>query len=316
MVNPLRRKLTTALLLAPLSVSAPAKVAAQTAGAETSSTETSSTETPSAETSATESLPAENQPEETKPTGPPATLANPWPKIARAYLVERNGQPLWGQAPDCALPPASLTKLMTALLVRRQLPLEKTVRISARAAASEGTRLKLRAGDVCSVADLLQASLLLSANDACVALAEEVDGSENHFAERMNREAQALGLHATRFSNACGFDRGVHHSSVRDLLHLARVLLRDDWLAGVVAMREARIRVNDRPRTVRNSNALIGILPGAAGVKTGYTQKAGKCVIALARREQDEVLAVLLNAPDRWWSIAGLLEKAFAAPKA
>ncbi len=288
MVNPLRRRLTTALFLAPLSVSVPAKLL------------------PDAERTGDASAASTNEP----------ALANPWPQIARAYLVERNGRPLWGQAVDKALPPASLTKLMTALLVRRHLPLEAKVRISDSAARSEGTRLKLRAGDVCTVADLLRASMLLSANDACVALAEQIDGSEQNFVERMNREAKTLGLKQTVFSNACGFDRGTHHSSARDLLQLARVFMRDDWLAEVVAQRQAGVRINERPQTLRNNNALIGILPGAVGVKTGYTQKAGKCVIALARREQDEVLAVLLNAPDRWWSIAGLLEKAFAAPQA
>lgn len=238
-------------------------------------------------------------------------LSNPYPTLARAYYVQLDRQPLWGQAIDERLPPASLTKLLTALLVMQAGELTQTVTVSATAAAMSGSRLGLRKGDKISRADLLRAMLLGSGNDACVALAESVAGSEAAFVARMNAEVARLQLRQSRFANACGFDADEHYSSIRDLVQLTELALSHAELAQTVALAEISVQINGKSKTIKNSNALLGRLPGAVGVKTGFTNRAGKCVIALVERDGQRVLAVFLNAPDRWWNLAAIIELAF-----
>lgn len=238
-------------------------------------------------------------------------LANPYPHVALAYYVQLNAEPLWGQALRTRLPPASLTKLMTALLVQQHGDRQQLVTISARAAGMTGARLGLKKGQQISRQDLLAAMLLGSGNDACVALAESVAGSETKFVEQMNAEAQRLQLTDTAFANACGFDADGHYSSIRDLVRLTELLLAEPDLKRWVGLTEVTVTISTQRRRVKSSNALLGRLPGAIGVKTGFTNKAGKCVIALVERNGDQVLAVFLNAPDRWWDLAAIIELAF-----
>jgi len=240
-----------------------------------------------------------------------AALRNPYPKVAHAYYVQREQTPLWGQAIDESLPPASLTKLMTAHLVLSNSDLAAATTVSATAAAMMGSRLGLRHGDRIAVTDLLVGMLLGSGNDACVALAELVSGSEAVFVVKMNAEAQRLGMNKTHFTNACGFDADAHRSSVRDLVTLTETALGHRQLLSWVGLAEATVQINGKQKRVKNNNALLGRLPGAIGVKTGFTQRAGKCVIALVERDGQRVLAIFLNAPDRWWDMAAIIELAF-----
>jgi len=253
-----------------------------------------------------------------------ALLVLPWssgraaddafPTVAVAYAVEADGTVLWAGNAAKALPPASLTKIMTALLVIERDQLEAVVRVSAAAASETGARIGLRAGDRMKVRDLLTAALLRSANDACHALAQWYAGDERSFVAAMNARAQALGLRSTHFVNACGHDAPGHRASALDLLALARAALRLPEFGRLAALPSARILTADGKRRfdLRTTNALIGRLDGAAGVKSGYTNKAGKCILALVRRGSHEVLLVLLNAPNRWWDAHGLAEAAFA----
>lgn len=250
-----------------------------------------------------------------QPSGRAAAAEDLYPRAATAYAVAINGRLIWARAADTARPPASLTKIMTALIVLEgDWHPDADVSVSASAAGAKGRRLGLRAGERISALDALTAMLLGSANDACLALAEHGTGSESRFVARMNERARALGLAKTRFSNACGHDAPDHKSSAADLLRLSEHALGLPEFARIVAMRgaEASTRGGRRFRLM-NSNALIGRLPGAAGVKTGFTSRAGKCLAAHATREGVRVTAVLLDAPDRWWSAAGLLEAAFDA---
>jgi len=247
--------------------------------------------------------------------GAPAPPSDPFPQLpAAAYLVERDGRELWGRSPGAPLPPASLTKLMTALVVlERGWDPAAWVTASPRAARATGTRLGLRAGDRLRAGDALVATLVGSANDACLALAEHGAGSVEAFVARMNRRAAGLGLSATRFENPCGHDAPGHRSSARDLARLARAALARPEIRWLVAVERAELATRDGRRfEVANGNALLGRLRGARGVKSGFTPGAGKCVIALAERDGTEVLLVLLGAPERWWAAAGLLERAFA----
>jgi D-alanyl-D-alanine carboxypeptidase (penicillin-binding protein 5/6) len=241
--------------------------------------------------------------------------ADPFPGTGAAYLVSVQGRVLWARSAEQRLAPASLTKIMTALLVLERERPDDVAAVGRAAAAETGSRLGLAAGERLRVSDLLAAALIASANDACHALADWHSGSERAFVEQMNRRAAQLGLRATRFANACGHDAAGHYASAQDLATLTDAALRHPTFAALVARPTHTVSTADGRRrfALTNSNALIGRFPGAIGVKSGYTRKAGKCVIALAERDGARVLLVLLGAPNRWWDAHGMLERAFTA---
>lgn len=240
-------------------------------------------------------------------------VGNPWPQVAAAYLVRVGGESRWGNELHRRLPPASLTKVMSALLILERYRPEALLTVSPAAAAETGTRLGLRAGEQFRGQDLLAGMLLNSANDACHVLVEAVGGDEAGFVVQMNRRAAELGLTDTHFANGCGHDQPGHYSSVEDLARLAELVGRNPVFAQLVATRELLITTADRRRSfpLKNANALLGRYPGVIGLKTGFTPQAGKCLIALAEREGVRVLLVMLNAPNRWWDATALLDQAF-----
>lgn len=243
-----------------------------------------------------------------------ASTEDPFGSVASAYLVEIDGAVVWQKNATQRLAPASLTKLMTALLVAGQIDPQARVTVGAAAAHETGTRLGLREGETFSAHDLLAATLIASANDACHALADHLGGSQAGFVQRMNQRAQQLGLHNTRFGNACGHDAPGHFSSVQDLRLLSRALLQQTLAAELVAKAELRITSLDGSRSflLSSTNALLGRYAGAVGIKTGSTPAAGKCLVALARRGAHTVLLVLLKGKDRWWDAVDMLDIAFA----
>ncbi len=242
-----------------------------------------------------------------------ALTASPIPASAGAYLIILNGQPLWSHEPNRRLPQASLTKIMTALLVLEQGGLDRVVTVSKEAAAETGSTIGLRPGERLRIRDLLAAALISSANDACHALAEAVDGTQEAFIDRMNRKARALGLTDSHFADVSGHDREDHYSSARDLASLAETAMKQPLFRTLVAVPQLRILTVDRGRTfrLRNHNRLIGKLDGIRGIKTGYTRGAGRCLVALVERGNSRVLLVLLNAPHRWEDARKLVEAAF-----
>jgi len=239
---------------------------------------------------------------------------DPFGKVAAAYLVKVDGREVWARNPDQRLPPGSLTKMMTALLVLERADLRSVVHVSGEASRESGTRLGLAPGDRMSVIELLAATLLGSANDACHALADHVAGSEKRFVERMNVRARELGLSGTRFTNACGHDAPGMRSTARDLALLAETAMRNPVFAKMAGLEDGWISTADAGKKfpLENKNLLIGRYQGAIGVKTGFTGSAGKCLVALAERGGKRVLLVLLNAPDRWWKAEEILDAAFA----
>lgn len=246
-----------------------------------------------------------------KQSGPPP---DPWPKAATAYLVVVNGAVLWARAPERSLPPASLTKIMTALLILEHWAPDEIVTTSPVAAAATGSRLGLQATDQLTMASAFEALLVNSANDACLALAEHIAGSVAGFVQRMNRRARELHLDATSFQNPCGFDAPGHRSSASDLYRLTILAMAQPEFVQVVQKTRITVgTVGGRHFTKSSGNQLLGRLPGTIGVKSGFTSGAGKCLVALVRRGGDEVVVVLLNAPDRWWSASILVDDAFAA---
>lgn len=243
-----------------------------------------------------------------------AALPDLFPDVANAYRVEINGVPTWERKAHDRLPPASLTKLMTALLAIEQGDLQQITTISSAAARVTGARLKLKAGERYRVQDLLAATLLASANDACHALADALAGSEQEFVKRMNQRAAKLGMHDTHFDNACGHDAKGQYSSAGDLALLAKEIIRQPALLQLTSRIEQRIESVDGTRKINfeNKNALVGRYRGAFGLKTGYTSRAGKCLIAYAKRGDTTVLLVLLHGNDRWWDAVDILDVAFA----
>ncbi|MGZ8463542.1 MAG: D-alanyl-D-alanine carboxypeptidase family protein [Candidatus Deferrimicrobiaceae bacterium] len=243
-----------------------------------------------------------------------AGLGDPFGNVAAAYLVKVDGREVWARNADAPLPPASLTKMMTALLVLERGDLRSVVTVSRAASRETGTRLGLAPGDRMSVLELLAATLLGSANDACHALADHVAGSEKRFVDRMNVRARELGLSNTRFANACGHDAPGMRSTARDLARLAETAMGNPVFTRMAGLGDGWIATADAGKkfSLENKNLLIGRYRGARGVKTGFTGRAGKCLVAFAERGGKRVLLVLLNAPDRWWKAEEILDAAFA----
>jgi D-alanyl-D-alanine carboxypeptidase (penicillin-binding protein 5/6) len=239
----------------------------------------------------------------------------PIPLRAKAYLVKKDGVPLWAHRERESLPPASLTKIMTALLALEMGRMERVVVISPEAAAETGSRIGLRAGDQLTLNDLLQAMLIKSANDAAHAVAEAVGGSTGNFIALMNGRAAALQMTDTHYADVSGHDFADHYTSARDLAILAEAAMRHPIFRQIVATQQLKIRTVDAKRTfhVRNSNRLIGTIPEVTGIKTGYTRGAGRCLVSMAERDGSQVLVILLNDTERWIDAPRLFDQAFDA---
>jgi D-alanyl-D-alanine carboxypeptidase (penicillin-binding protein 5/6) len=218
---------------------------------------------------------------------------------ARAYLVAdgRTGEVLLAQNPRRQLPIASLTKMMTVLLTLEHARLGDLVTVSPQATEVGQSSVRLRAGEQITVRDLLEATLIQSANDAAWALAEQVGhGSEPRFVSMMNLRARQLALTDTHFVRPDGLDADRHVSSARDVTTLARILMQKRTVRRIVAMRDATIAGGRRLHTW---NDLLGTFPGIVGVKTGHTQTAGWSEVAAARGPGVTVYATVLGSPGR-----------------
>ena len=245
-------------------------------------------------------------------------------RAASAVLMDANsGVVLYERFPDEARPPASVTKILTALVILEHGQLTDTVTVSSAAARTGGHRLGLRAGQRISLDDLLAAILIRSANDAAVAAAEHVGGGLGGFVALMNDKAASIGMTNSRFSNPHGLDEPFHYTTARDMAMLTRVALDNPTFAELVRTRQARLTIWNpgrrnfvpRARIVLSHNRLLGQLEGADGVKTGYTDSAGRCLVASASRGTSRMIAVLLNDPRRWMDAAMLLEYGFGSTR-
>jgi serine-type D-Ala-D-Ala carboxypeptidase (penicillin-binding protein 5/6) len=216
------------------------------------------------------------------------------PIAAVAYMVidGDTGEALSLNA-DQPRPVASLTKLMTARLVLDAGPLEDTATVPSLQLAEDESQAGLETGERLSRAELLQAMLVASAGDAARTLAVAVAGNERRFVEMMNAEAVAAGFDATRYANPNGLDDPDQHSSAADVARLAIDLMRDPAFRRIVAAESVRIDGSLLPAT----NDLLGVYPGADGIKTGYTDEAGWCIAASATRDGRRIVAVVLGAP-------------------
>lgn len=196
-------------------------------------------------------------------------------------------------------PMASITKLMTALLILEELDkgnlsLTDMVTASANATAMGGSQIYLKENEVMDVDTLLKSIFVASANDSCVAMAEHIAGSEEAFVERMNQRAKELGLTATVYKNPHGLDDDGHHSSAKDIAILSREVMKHSIVTNYTTIWQERIRNGTFELT--NTNKLIRFYDGATGLKTGSTTNAGFCLSATAKRNGMELIAVVLNS--------------------
>ncbi len=223
--------------------------------------------------------------------------------MASGILVDAESRKiLWSKEPDVPRPPASLTKVVTALVVLERTRLDDSVTYTAEARAAPGGKIRAEIGWTFTVGDLLWALLLHSGNDAAVALAQAAspDGTEAGFVRLMNERARALGATASTFQNSHGYDQPGHLSTARDLALLTMVAMKNRTFAEMVASPSHDVAWgNTGRRTLRNHNRLLTGYPGAIGVKTGYTGDAGRCLISAARRGETTLIGVTLNSPGR-----------------
>ena len=235
--------------------------------------------------------------------------------LAKAVILadEATGQVLFERDAGAVRAMASTTKVMTALLALERLDEQKLVTIGAGPPQVGEESLRLRQGERLTVRQLLLGLLLKSANDAGVALAEAVDGSEAAFVRRMNRKAAALGLGATHYVTPYGLDRPGHQTSARDLARLWEVAMRRADFRSLVATRSARIPGG--PLSLRrfvSTNQLLGSYRWTVGGKTGFTNRAGRCLVASASRGGRRLVAVALGSPNAFADVRALFEHGFS----
>jgi serine-type D-Ala-D-Ala carboxypeptidase (penicillin-binding protein 5/6) len=232
-----------------------------------------------------------------------AQAAAPQPPsiIGKAWMVVdlSSDQVLAAQKADERFEPASLTKIMTAYVVfaalrDKKIDLAQEFTVSEKAWRAPGSRMFIRVGTSVSIEDLIRGMVVQSGNDACIALAEAVAGSEEVFVQMMNREAERLGMKNTHFTNASGLPHPEHYSTAQDLYALTAALIRDfpEFYGRYYAQKEFRYNKITQP----NRNRLLWVDPTVDGVKTGHTEAAGYCLVASSKRGERRLLSVLLGS--------------------
>ncbi|CDO01979.1 D-alanyl-D-alanine carboxypeptidase DacF precursor [Oceanobacillus picturae] len=238
-----------------------------------------------------------------------------------AILLERDtGKLLFDKNAHEKLPPASMTKIMTLLLIMEQLEkgslkLDETVRVSERAASMGGSQIFLEAGEEMTVNDLLKGIAIASGNDASVAMAERVAGSEEEFVSLMNKKVKELKLKDTKFQNTTGLPADDHYSTAYDMAIIAKELLKYESITNYTSVYEDYLRKGQENEFwLVNTNKLVRFYPGVDGLKTGFTNEAKYCLTATAEKDGMRVIAVVMGAKttkERNASVSEMLDYAF-----
>lgn len=242
---------------------------------------------------------------------------NDEPKInsRSAVVIDRKSKAvIYGKNENVKKAMASTTKIMTAMVVIQNTNLNNTVEISKKSAGTGGSRLGLKVGDKITVKDLLYGLLLRSGNDCAVALAEYVAGSVQEFSNLMNQNAQMLGLNNTHFITPHGLDEEEHYTTAYELAVLTDYALNNEVFAQIVNTKSYTININENTKTLNNTNELLGNLNGVYGVKTGFTNGAGRCLVTSIKRGNLDIICVVLGADtkkDRTRDSAKLIEYTF-----
>ncbi|WP_044747943.1 D-alanyl-D-alanine carboxypeptidase family protein [Bacillus alveayuensis] len=242
-----------------------------------------------------------------------------------AILIERDtGTVLYEKNAHEKLPPASMTKIMTMLLImeaidKGELTLTEKVRTSEYAASMGGSQIFLEPGEEMTVDELLKGIAIGSGNDASVAMAERIAGSEEAFVDMMNNKAKELGLKNTLFKNSTGLPAKEHYSSAYDMAMIAKELLKYEQITKYTGKYEDYLRENtDKKFWLVNTNRLVKFYPGVDGVKTGFTNEAKYCLTATAKKDNMRVIAVVFGAStpkERNAQITKMLDYAFSQYK-
>lgn len=214
-----------------------------------------------------------------------------------AIVIDRSTRTiLYGKNEQEIRKMASTTKIMTAIVVIENANLYDTVTISKKAANTGGSALGIREGDKITICDLLYGLLLKSGNDTAVALAENVGGSIEGFAEMMNKKAQELQLNNTNFVTPHGLDNDSHYTTAYELAILTNYALNNQTFYNLVSSKSYTITINGTPKTISNTNELLGNLNGVYGVKTGFTNGANRCLVTACKRDNMDIICVVLGA--------------------
>jgi D-alanyl-D-alanine carboxypeptidase (penicillin-binding protein 5/6) len=219
---------------------------------------------------------------------------------AAVVIDAQTGRILYAKNPDARLLPASTTKLVNALVVLERANLDDVTTVSARAAGQPPTKAGLKKGDKVTIRALLYAALMKSANDAAVALAEAVAGSEEAFVKLMNDKAMAIGAEDTRFVNANGLPASGQHITARDLAIIMREAIKYPLLREIMGTRVTEVSTKSgKTMFIKNTNRLLWSDDEVLGGKTGYTRQARHCFVCAGERDNDTIIVALLGAPNR-----------------
>ena len=231
-------------------------------------------------------------------------------RISKSMIIGKNE--------DVKSAMASTTKIMTTIVILEKADLNEKVTVSAKAGGTGGSRLGLKRGDKASVRDLLYGLMLRSGNDAAVALAEHVGGSVKGFAELMNEKAIELGLTNTHFVTPHGIDDANHYTTALELAKLTDYAMNNETFAKIVGTKSTTIYINNKSRQINNTNELLGVLNGVVGVKTGFTNNAGRCLATETKRNNMDIITIVLGADtkkDRTKDSVNLIEYTFSKYK-
>lgn len=231
-------------------------------------------------------------------------------RISKSMIIGKNE--------DIKSAMASTTKIMTTIVILEKADLNEKVTVSAKAGGTGGSRLGLKRGDKASVRDLLYGLMLRSGNDAAVALAEHVGGSVKGFAELMNEKAIELGLTNTHFVTPHGLDDANHYTTALELAKLTDYAMDNETFAKIVGTKSTTIYINNQSRQINNTNELLGVLNGVVGVKTGFTNNAGRCLVTETKRNNMDIITIVLGADtkkDRTKDSVNLIEYTFSKYK-
>lgn len=216
---------------------------------------------------------------------------------------------LFAKDADQPIPIASLAKLMTALLVVERTKSDEVVTVGKLQVTNLESQMGLFEGEQLRVDDLLTGLLVSSGNDAAAVLARHVAGDERRFTELMNERAREIGLRNTRFDNPSGYDEGASYSTARELTILSRAVIAEERIRAYVKLREATVRtVGAREIKLATSNELLGSYLPLGGLKTGTTNAAGPCLVSWVNAGERQLLAVVLNSPDRFQESKSMLD--------
>lgn len=203
---------------------------------------------------------------------------------------------LYGKNENSQVKMASTTKIMTAIIVIENSNLKDTVEVSKKAASTGGSRLGLKAGDKITVHDLLYGLMLVSGNDAAVCLAEHVGGNIEGFANLMNKKASELSLSNTHYESPHGLDSDGHYTTAYELAVLSDYALKNETFSKIVATKNYTLTINGYPKNLSNTNELLGNLNGIYGIKTGFTNGANRCLVTACKRNDMDIICVVLGA--------------------